>query len=128
MDFFHPVTCQLSSQSQCFRFFLSSDMRPCKSMDCGLAIIIFIIISLFIILFSLLFFVKYEWCPVLFRNNTESTKCNYLIRVTQFSLVLLDQPCWNFTFLNYLILISVVLTTGITKLWNYIILVFIDHR
>jgi hypothetical protein len=43
-----------------------------KAFDSGLAIIIFIIVSLLVILFYLLLFVKYEWCPVLYKNNTVS--------------------------------------------------------
>ena len=51
-----------------------SGMNFRKTFDSGLAIIIFIIVSLFVILFYLLLFVKYEWCPVLFKNNTVSIR------------------------------------------------------
>ena len=47
-------------------------MKLCRIIDSGLAMIILIIISLLTILFTLLNHVKYEWCPVLFKNNTVS--------------------------------------------------------
>ena len=39
-------------------------------MDSGLVVVVFIISSLIIITFSFLLFVDYEWCHVLFKNNT----------------------------------------------------------
>ena len=39
-------------------------------MDSGLVIVTFITVVYIIIMFSLLFYVKYEWCDLLFKNNT----------------------------------------------------------
>ena len=41
-----------------------------KEMDSGLIVVVFIISSLIITVFSFLLFVDYEWCHVLFKNNT----------------------------------------------------------
>ena len=41
-------------------------------MDSGLVVVVFIITSLIITVFSFLLFVDYEWCHVLFKNNTVS--------------------------------------------------------
>ena len=39
-------------------------------MDSGLVVVVCIISSLIVIVFSFLLFVDYEWCHVLFKNNT----------------------------------------------------------
>merc|ERR1711976_284111 len=44
-------------------------------MDSGLIVVVFIISSLIITVFSFLLFVDYEWCHVLFKNNTENPAC-----------------------------------------------------
>ena len=41
-------------------------------MDSGLVVVVCIISSLIILTFSFLLFVDYEWCHVLFMNNTVS--------------------------------------------------------
>ena len=41
-----------------------------KNMDSGLVVVVLIITSLVITVFSFLLFVDYEWCHVLFKNNT----------------------------------------------------------
>ena len=41
-------------------------------MDSGLVVVVFIISSLIIITFSFLLLVDYEWCQVLYKNNTVS--------------------------------------------------------
>ena len=43
-------------------------------VDSGLIVIIIIIVSLVLITFSFLIFVDYEWCHVLYNNNTVCTK------------------------------------------------------
>ena len=49
-------------------------------MDSGLVVVVFIITSLIITVFSFLLFVDYEWCHVLFKNNTVGTnKCSTLL-------------------------------------------------
>ena len=47
-----------------------------KSLDSGLVVVVFIISSLIITVFSFLLFVDYEWCPVLFKNNTVTFNSN----------------------------------------------------
>ena len=42
-------------------------------MDSGLVVVVFIISSLIIITFSFLLLVDYEWCHVLYKNNTVSS-------------------------------------------------------
>ena len=50
---------------------LSSKVKLGSSvMDSGLVVVVFIITSLIITVFSFLLFVDYEWCHVLFKNNT----------------------------------------------------------
>ena len=44
-----------------------------KRVDSGLFIISLIISTMLMIVFYVLVFVKYEWCPVLFPNNTVRT-------------------------------------------------------
>ena len=44
--------------------------RKERNLDSGLVVVVFIISSLIITVFSFLLFVDYEWCPVLFKNNT----------------------------------------------------------
>ena len=39
-------------------------------MDSGMVVVILIITCLIIITFSFLLFVDYEWCHVLYKNNT----------------------------------------------------------
>ena len=41
-----------------------------QMMDSGLVVVVLIITSLVITVFSFLLFVDYEWCHVLFKNNT----------------------------------------------------------
>ena len=43
-----------------------------QMMDSGLVVVVLIITSLVITVFSFLLFVDYEWCHVLFKNNTVS--------------------------------------------------------
>ena len=49
--------------------FISVDEITTK-MDSGLVVVVCIASSMIISVISLLFFVKYEWCHVLFKNNT----------------------------------------------------------
>ena len=44
--------------------------RNIDMMDSGLVVVVFIISSLLIITFSFLLLVDYEWCHVLYKNNT----------------------------------------------------------
>ena len=41
-------------------------------MDSGLVIVTFITFVYIVIMFTLLFYVKYEWCDLLYKNNTVS--------------------------------------------------------
>ena len=52
------------------------DMMKERNMDSGLIVVVFIITSLIITVFSFLLFVDYEWCHVLFKNNTVSKILN----------------------------------------------------
>ena len=51
-------------------------------MDSGLVVVVFIITSLIITVFSFLLFVDYEWCHVLFKNNTV-IKSKYKLEVSE---------------------------------------------
>merc|ERR1712241_547090 len=51
------------------------DLMKERSMDSGMIVVVFIISSLIITVFSFLLFVDYEWCHVLFKNNTENPAC-----------------------------------------------------
>merc|ERR1712079_158268 len=56
--------------------FSSADATFKRSlMDSGLVIVTFITFVYIVIMFTLLFYVKYEWCDLLFKNNTESPDC-----------------------------------------------------
>ena len=60
-----------------------------KNMDSGLVVVVFIITSLIITVFSFLLFVDYEWCHVLFKNNTVSIHKNFYIgKVYKFFLII----------------------------------------
>lgn len=53
-----------------------------RHLDSGLMVVVLIILTMIIILIYCLLFVKYEWCPVLFANNTvsqTSTWFHYLL-------------------------------------------------
>ena len=54
---------------KCVNFLFSTSFQA-FTMDSGLMVVICIASSMIISVISLLFFVKYEWCHVLFRNNT----------------------------------------------------------
>ena len=41
-------------------------------IDSGMVVVISIIMAMIFIVFFVLFTVKHEWCPVLFKNNTVS--------------------------------------------------------
>ena len=41
-------------------------------IDSGMMVVIFIILSMIFMVFFVLFTVKHEWCPVLFKNYTVS--------------------------------------------------------
>ena len=41
-------------------------------LDSGMMVVIFIILSMIFMVFFVLFTVKHEWCPVLFKNYTVS--------------------------------------------------------
>ena len=44
-------------------------------VDSGLIIVGFITTGYIILVFTLLVYVKYEWCDLLFKNNTENPDC-----------------------------------------------------
>ena len=43
-----------------------------RQVDSGLLVVIIIVLTMFLILGYCLLFVKYEWCHVLYNNNTVS--------------------------------------------------------
>ena len=49
--------------------------RLVKGVDSGLVVVIAILIFLMAVLMTTFLYVKYEWCHVLFRNNTENPDC-----------------------------------------------------
>jgi hypothetical protein len=50
--------------------------RSGSMIDSGMVVIISIILAMIFMVFLVLFTVKHEWCPVLFKNNTVSK--NYI--------------------------------------------------
>ena len=53
------------------------------SIDSGLLVVVFIIAAMIFIVFFVLFYVKYEWCPVLFTSmGSESKVAKIFIPVT----------------------------------------------
>jgi len=50
-------------------------VRMVKGVDSGLVVVIAILIFLMAVLMTTFLYVKYEWCHVLFRNNTENPAC-----------------------------------------------------
>ena len=50
-------------------------VRMVKGVDSGLVVVIAILIFLMAVLMTTFLYVKYEWCHVLFRNNTENPNC-----------------------------------------------------
>ena len=55
-----------------------------EQMDSGLVIVTFITFVYIVIMFTLLFYVKYEWCDLLYKNNT--------VRVSS-ALAVLNRSC-----------------------------------
>ena len=51
-----------------------------QDMDSGLIVVVVITTSLIITVFSFLLFVDYEWCQVLFSNNTVGQQLLDMIR------------------------------------------------
>ena len=52
-------------------------------MDSGLVVVVIIISSLIVTTFSFLLFVDYEWCHVLFKNNTVSIGKDFICGLTK---------------------------------------------
>ena len=69
-------------QRACFKYLLPLQMRPAarqtrpgpqqasSCLDTGLVVVVCITVSMIAIAIYCLVFVKYEWCHVLFKNNT----------------------------------------------------------
>ena len=68
-------------QGACFKYILPFQMRPARQtrpgphqasscLDTGLVVVVCITVSMIAIAIYCLVFVKYEWCHVLFKNNT----------------------------------------------------------
>jgi len=47
----------------------------CPHVDSGLVVVGFITLVYIILVFGLFFYVKNEWCELLFKNNTENPNC-----------------------------------------------------
>merc|ERR1719220_1179574 len=45
------------------------------SLDSGMIVVIFISAMFFVLVFGLLFYVKNDWCDLLFKNFTENISC-----------------------------------------------------
>eukprot|EP00092_Neocalanus_flemingeri_P037187 GFUD01040487.1.p1 GENE.GFUD01040487.1~~GFUD01040487.1.p1 ORF type:complete len:133 (-),score=31.44 GFUD01040487.1:99-497(-) len=53
-----------------------SELRRVKmSVDTGMVVVIFISLMYIVLVFGLLFYVKNEWCDLLFKNMTENVAC-----------------------------------------------------
>ena len=55
-----------------------------KYLDSGLVVVLVIIITMVLILIYCLLLVKYEWCHVLYANNTVSCQCFFCIDKTKY--------------------------------------------
>ena len=60
-------------------FFLFSDMGSRGGIDSGMVVVIFISLMYLTIVFGMLFYVKNDWCDLLFKNFTESLMKSDLI-------------------------------------------------
>ena len=49
-----------------------SDRKVRMSIDTGMVVVIFISLMYMVLVFGLLFYVKNDWCDLLFKNNTVS--------------------------------------------------------
>merc|ERR1711892_868567 len=66
----------LSVESHVMKSSTKLHMGANSSMiDSGLVVVVFIITSLILITFTFLLLVDYEWCHVLYKNNTENPLC-----------------------------------------------------
>ena len=83
------------------------DMMKERNMDSGLIVVVFIITSLIITVFSFLLFVDYEWCHVLFKNNT--VRKNFKL-------------CWNFTSMYFLLVACQMHLWGQSNFWFHQVL------
>ena len=59
-----------------------------RHLDSGLMVVMLIILTMILILIYCLLFVKYEWCPVLFANNTVSQTSRYISCIMPLASVL----------------------------------------
>ena len=55
-------------------------------MDSGLVIVTFITFVYIVIMFTLLFYVKYEWCDLLYKNNTVSVLFFFFLTIVLIKL------------------------------------------
>ena len=65
-------------------------------IDSGLVVVVTILVFLITVMMVTLLYVKYEWCHVLFRNNTVSQpdhSRNILQKASISSLLKLELPC-----------------------------------
>ena len=60
-------------------FLLFSDMGSRGGIDSGMVVVIFISLMYLTIVFGMLFYVKNDWCDLLFKNFTESLMKSDLI-------------------------------------------------
>merc|ERR1712032_997234 len=52
-----------------------SERRVRMSIDTGMVVVIFISLMYMVLVFGLLFYVKNDWCDLLFKNFTENLEC-----------------------------------------------------
>ena len=58
---------------------MRSSVGRLKSLDSGLVVVLVIIVTMVLILIYCLLLVKYEWCHVLYSNNTVSGLSSFSI-------------------------------------------------
>ena len=71
-------------------------------MDSGLVIVTFITFVYIVIMFTLLFYVKYEWCDLLYKNNTVRRTEIFHSLVSCYILMLYGVEQTNETFKKFL--------------------------
>ena len=59
-----------------------SSFRDWLSIDTGMVVVVFICIMYLVLVFGLLFYVKNEWCDLLFKNMTVSIIIFVFIELT----------------------------------------------
>ena len=64
----------------------SRTMTAMASIDTGMVVVVFISLMYMVLVFGLLFYVKNDWCDLLFKNFTVGWRINRLLPVSRLQI------------------------------------------